>query len=317
VSTPGERPLVLQTEHLHPAASAWLGQRCDLRDCSKDPAQFDALLPGADGLVIRTYTRVDAALLERAPRLRVVGRAGVGLDNVDQAACAARGVRVVHTPDANTQAVAEYVFAMLFDATRPRLVLEEPIDAARWSALRQELTAPRQLDECVLGILGLGRIGSRVARIAHGLGMSTIYHDLIDIPRERRHDARPVSLDELRRKSDVISVHVDPREANRGLVGADFLAGVRENVVIVNTSRGMVIDEPALAAFLRRNPRAAALLDVHAHEPIPPGSPLWNLPNAHLSPHIAAATRSAHEAMSWVVREVWEVLRAEGEAQLT
>jgi phosphoglycerate dehydrogenase-like enzyme len=312
VSTPGERPLVLQTEHLHPAASAWLAERCDLRDCSGDPARFDALLPGADGLVIRTYTRVDAALLERAPRLRVVGRAGVGLDNVDLPACASRGVRVVHTPDANTQAVAEYVLALLLDATRPRLMLDKPIDAARWRAVREELIAPRQLDECVLGILGLGRIGSRVARIAHGLGMRVVYHDLVEIPPDRRHGAGPVSLDGLRRQSDIITVHVDPREANRGLVGADFLAGLRENVVIVNTSRGMVIDEPALAAFLRRNPKAAALLDVHAHEPIPPGSPLWNLPNAHLSPHIAAATRSAHEAMSWVVREVWEVLRAGG-----
>ena len=118
------RPLVLQTEDLAPAATEFLRERCELVFCpAADDAKFSGLIGRAQGLVVRTYTRVDEALLERAPLLRVVGRAGVGLDAIDVSACRARGVRVVYTPDANSQAVAEYVFALLFDALRPRAFL--------------------------------------------------------------------------------------------------------------------------------------------------------------------------------------------------
>ena len=304
-----DRPLVVQTEALHPDAVAWLGERCRLVRCEPEAPGFEALLAGADGLVIRTYTRVDDALLKRAPRLRVIGRAGVGLDNVDVAACERRGVRVVNTPDANTGAVVEYVFAMLLDVLRRRVVLDDAVDAAGWRTLRAELgAASREIGALTLGIWGFGRIGSRVGRVAEALGARVIFHDLLDVPDDRRGGARPVSRDGLLELADVVTLHVDGRSENRGLVGADALGRMRPGAILVNAARGFVVDEAALVAWLRANPAACAILDVHATEPVPPDSALLGLPNALLTPHIGAATEVANRAMSMVVRDVWEVL---------
>ncbi len=299
-------------EHLDAAAFACLGERCEVVACpGAEKERFAALLARASGLVVRTYTRVDASLLAGAPMLRVVGRAGVGLDNIDVGACRGRGVEVVHTPDANTQAVVEYVFAMLHDAVRPRVFLDRPLANAEWERVRRELIAPRQLSEMTMGVWGLGRIGKHVARAAAGLGMDVLYNDLLDIAPEERHGGTPVSREELLRTSDILTLHVDPRESNRGLLGADALAMCKPTVIIVNTSRGVVVDAGALGAFLSANAGATALIDVHEPEPIEAGYPLLGLANAHLSPHIAAATATAHANMSWVVRDVDRVLRGQ------
>lgn len=269
------------------------------------------MLSRAQGLVIRSATRVDAALLDRAPALQVVGRAGVGLDNVDIGACEARGVRVVHTPEANAQAVAEFVGACMLDALRPRVFVETPMDAESWEALRDELVAPRQVGDLTLGVLGLGRVGSRVARLGAGLGMRVVYHDVREIEPSSRFGAEPVGREALFRESDVLSVHVDGRASNRGVVGETEIAMLRPGVVFINTSRAFVVDTAALGAFLRAHPGACAMVDVHANEPFGEDDPLFGLPNAHLSPHIGAATESAKLAMGWVVRDVWAVLCGE------
>lgn len=305
------RPLALQTEHLDSACSDWLAERCELSKCGPDEPGFGALLEGAEALVIRTYTKVDRALLEKAPRLRVVGRAGVGLDNVDLAACAARGVVVVNTPDANSSAVVEYVFALLADATRPRVFLQKAVEPARWRELRQELKAARQLCELTLGVYGFGRVGSRVARVARALDMRVIYNDLREIPPEARHGAEPVTPEVLAAQADVISVHVDGRRRNQGLIGPDFIGRMQSHVLLVNTSRGFVLNNHALADFMIAHPGAAAMLDVHEPEPFGDTYPLLDIPNVHLSPHIASATTLANEKMSWVVRDVWRVLSGE------
>lgn len=321
-SSPPTEHLVIQTEHLDDEPARWLAERCRLEVTPSDSARFDELLPLADALLIRTYTKVDDALLDRAPRLRCVARAGVGLDNVDLAACARRGVTVVSTPAANTQAVIEYVWAMLLDVLRPRLFLDKALPGADWKRLRSELIAPRQLGDLSLGVLGLGRVGSGVARVGLALGMRVRYCDVAEFPPgspqamlERgwggAAGAERVAMEELLRQSDVLSVHVDGRRANRGLIDARLLRLCKPDVVIVNTSRGFVIDPSALAAFLRANEGASALLDVHEPEPIEAGYPLLDLPNAHLSPHIAAATATAHRNMSWVVRDLWRVLQGE------
>jgi len=307
-----DRPVVIQTEELDASAAAWLGERCDLEVCAIDEGnRCRELLARAEALVVRTYTRVDVDLLARAPRLRVVGRAGVGLDNIDLPACIARGVRVVYTPDANSQAVAEYTFALLVDASRPRLMLEGAVDAKRWGELRRELRAPRQLNEMTLGVLGMGRIGSRVARIGVGLGMDVLFHDVREIADDAGMGASPVSLDELCGRADVLTIHIDPRESNRRFVNSALLATCKPTVVLINTSRGLIVDDLALAGFLRAHPLAQALLDVHDPEPFEPDYPLLGLSNAHLSPHIAAATDTAQQNMSWVVRDVWRVLKGE------
>lgn len=306
-----DRPLAIQTEHLDEVCAQWLAERCEVVRCSSDDPRFADLLARADALVIRTYTKVDDDLLRAAPRLKVVGRAGVGVDNVDLPACKARGVAVVNTPAANTRAVVEYVTALLFDAIRPRLYLASAIDVGPWKEARARLIAPRQAAGATLGILGLGKIGSQVARVGAALDMRIIYHDLAAIPPERRSGAAPVSREELLAAADVLTLHVDGRRANRGLLAADAFARMKRDVVLINTSRGFVIDPAACARFMREHPEAQAMLDVHDPEPFPPGHPLLGLPNVRLSPHLAAATAQAHRNMSWVVRDVWRVLSGE------
>jgi phosphoglycerate dehydrogenase-like enzyme len=306
------RPIVVLTEDLDAECARWLSERAELVRCPMDDAAGLARELGkAEGLIVRTYTRVNGALLDRAARLKVVGRAGVGLDNIDVAECRRRGVAVVYTPDANSSAVAELVFAALFDVFRPRRYLERALGMGEWLGLRGELVAERQLDGLALGVWGMGRVGRRVARIGSALGMRVLYNDLVEVAPEHRHGATPVTVDRLCRESDVLSLHVDGRASNRGLLGAAALERVRPDVVIVNTSRGFVVDASALSAFLRAHGGATAILDVHDPEPIPADSPLLGLPNARLLPHLGAATRPAHRRMSWVVRDVWRVLNGE------
>ena len=308
------RPLVIQTEQLDDAAHAWLKERCELVVCPWDaagPAALHDALAKAQGLLIRTYTRVDDALLDKAPELRVVARAGVGLDNVDLSACARRSVVVVSTPGANTRAVVELVTAFMLDALRPRVFLDKPLDPAAWTGARRNLTAPRQLSDLTLGIVGMGRVGSSIARVGAALDMRVVYCDLLDIPPERRSGATPMSLRDVLAQADVLTLHVDGRKRNRHLINAEALSRLKPDSVLINTSRGMVVDAVALADHLIRNKAAQALLDVHDPEPISPTSPLLDLPSAHLSPHIGAATRTAHANMSWVVKDLWRVLSGE------
>jgi phosphoglycerate dehydrogenase-like enzyme len=304
--------LVIQTEHLDPAPAAWLAERCDLVQCpSDDTATFNDLLARADGLLIRTYTQVNQELLGRAPKLKVVARAGVGLDNVDIDACKGRRIQVVSTPRANTRAVVELVTAYMLDALRPRAFADRALDQKTWNTTRKELIAPKQLSDLTLGIIGLGRVGSGVARVGVALDMRVMYNDLLEFAPERRFGATPARFEEVLEQADVLTVHPDGRASNRHLINAPALARCKKDVVFINTSRGFIVDAAALAAFLKTNPGAQALLDVHDPEPFGPEYPLIGLTNAHLSPHIAAATATAHRNMSWVVRDLWRVLSGE------
>lgn len=303
------RPIVVITEPLDPAAVAWLGERCDLRHAPfEDARAVRAALAEAEALIVRTYTRVEESLLSSAPKLRIVARAGVGLDNIDQQACRAHKVAVISAPDANTSAVVEYVWSLIFGVVRPVEPLHEALTPSAWRTLRDSSLAPRELSELTLGILGLGRIGSRVASVASTLMGRVIAHDLLDIPPDRRAGAACVSRDELLASSDILTIHVDGRPSNRRLIARDECAALKPDVILLNSSRGFVVDASALAAFLKSRPHAVALLDVHDPEPIPPDSPLLALPNARLFPHLGAATVRAKRNMSGVVRRVWEFL---------
>jgi phosphoglycerate dehydrogenase-like enzyme len=304
-------PLVLQTEELDDVPAAWLAERARLVRAGEGDPNYAALLAEAEALVVRTYTQVNDGLLSRAPRVKVVGRAGVGLDNIDLEACRRRGVRVVHTPDANSQAVVEFVWSLVFDALRPRLFLTEALDKKRWGETRKELRARRQVCDCVLGVFGMGRIGRRVARVGASLGMRVLYHDLLDVPEAERSGATPVSRDELLRQSDILTIHVDDRPSNRGIVNAQAFALLKPDVVFANAARGLLVDAAACAEFFIQHPAATAMLDVHEPEPFGPTYPLLDIQNVHLSPHIAAATDAAQVNMSWVVRDVWRVLNNE------
>lgn len=308
-ASPSGKPLVIQTETLDPTAQAWLAERVHLEVCPHDDARLLDLLPNAHGLVVRTYTRVNESMLNLAPNLKVVGRAGVALENIDIPACRARGIEVVHTPAANTQAVVEFVLCLLLDALRPRVFLDGPLEGKAWHDARNDLQGECHLADLDVGILGFGRIGSRVGKVLSALGCTVRYHDIQAIPADARHGCQPVSLEELQATSQVLTVHIDWREGNHHFVNKDFLAKLRPDCIVVNTSRGLAIDPAALAAWLHAHPKARALLDVHdPHEPLDPSYPLLGVPNAHLAPHIAAATAPARLNMSWVVQDVVAVL---------
>ncbi|MCH2136049.1 MAG: hypothetical protein MK101_05640 [Phycisphaerales bacterium] len=299
-----DAPRIVITEHLDQEAIDWLSQRAHVTQLPLENSCFDEALQGANAIVVRTYTQVDEALLDKAPNLRVVGRAGVGLDNIDLGACQRRGVEVVHTPDANTQAVVEYVTSILCDQFRPLHPMVEGVNSSGWAELRNAAMASRQLSQCRLGVLGFGRIGSRVAQVGQAIGMQVAWCDVRDIDPDKTVGMQPLPMEQLLESSDVLSVHVDGRCENHHLIDAVALERLPDDALLVNTSRGFVIDPAALAHLLRQRPKMRAVLDVHDPEPVAPGSDLLKCPNAILLPHAASRTLAAQEAMSWVVRDV-------------
>lgn len=300
--------IVVQSEHLSEPASKWLKDRCELVVCNHDSSEFLEAISNAVGLVVRTYTIVDQRILDAAPNLKVIGRAGTGLDNIDLVACRERNIQVVYTPDANTQAVVEYVITILSNALRPRTILSSSIDINDWKYLRAQTCAKRQLSDLTLGILGLGRIGKRLAEVANAIGCKVIYNDLVEIPPDQRFGSDPVLLEQLFNDADVLSIHIDGRASNDKFVSSAFIDRMKADVVFINTSRGFVVDNISLANFLRDHPKALALIDVHEPEPFGSDYPLLGLSNTKLYPHLASRTETAMLTMSWVVRDVVKVL---------
>ncbi len=310
---------VLITETLDMACANWLAGQLPAGSRviwakAEDATPLDDLLPLADALVVRTYTKVNAELLKKAPRLKVVGRAGVGLDNIDLPACQSAGVRVVFTPDANTQAVVEYVYGLILDRFRPRTALPVRAGEKTFHDLRKTEVG-QEVADLTLGILGMGRIGKRIATVAHAFGIKVLACDVL--PEAQIRTALPgvpfefVTADTLYAGSDIVTIHIDGRPENRHLMGARAFAKLRPNAVFINAARGMLVDEQAVAQWLKANPQARACLDVHEPEPPPPGNPLWDLPNATLLPHLASRTDTALCNMSWVVRDVLAVLNGQ------
>jgi (S)-sulfolactate dehydrogenase len=303
-------PTVLITEPLAPEPLAWINARA--RVIQSSPETLDCKdLAQAQGLIVRTYTNVTPELLDRAPGLRVVGRAGVGLDNIDLDACRSRDIRVVHTPNANAHSVVEYVIANTIGSLRSIQHVDTFHDERAWRTLRDGSVSPRSCVGATLGIIGLGNIGSRVASAARALGMHVIYHDIREIPEDDRNGAQSASLEELATQSDIITIHVDGRVENTRIFDATFFGRLRESVILINASRGFVIDTQAAIEFANSHQNAQLVLDVHDPEPIPEHSALWSQRNVLLTPHIASGTRQAKEAMSWVVLDVMRVLEGQ------
>lgn len=302
-------PLVLVTEDSDAAPLAWLKENARVVEAAPDTPEFDATLPHAEGLVVRTYTRVNAALLARAPKLRVVGRGGVGLENIDVPACRARGVEVVYTPDANTLAVGDFVVGYMLQLLRPwAFFRDKAYTPAEFKRVRNEQRGV-QLNELTLGVLGMGRVGRRVGHVvANGFGMRVIYHDLLDVRPHLTFPATAVDPPTLFREADVLTLHTDMRPGNEHLVGAPQLALMKPSAILINASRGEVLDTAALAAALRAKKLAGAAIDVYDPEPPGPDFPLLGMDNVLLTPHMAARTYTAVENMSWVVRDVLGVL---------
>ncbi|HVT87495.1 MAG TPA: NAD(P)-dependent oxidoreductase [Tepidisphaeraceae bacterium] len=306
------KPVVLVTEGSEPGPLAWLREHAEVVEIGLEDPRLDAQLARAEGMVVRTYTKVTPAFLAKAPKLKVVGRGGVGIENIDVRACRARGVEVVYTPDANTLAVGDFVFGYAIQLLRPwNFFREQVYPAAEFKKIRNTVRG-RQLDELTIGILGMGRVGRRVGHIAAaGFGMRVIYNDLLDVQSQLTFLAKPVDKQTLYRESDILSLHVTMLPGNENLVGPEQISLMKKSAILINTSRGEVLDAQALADAIREKRLAGAAIDVFWPEPPQAGFPLLGLRNVLLTPHLAARTETALQNMSWVVRDVMAVLRGD------
>ena len=271
-----------------------------------DRAALLSQLHSADALIVRNRTRVDAELLAAAPRLRVVGRLGVGLDNIDLPACAARDIQVIPASGANARAVAEYVVATAMLLLRGAYLSSAEVAAGAWP--RARLSEGREIAGKTLGLVGFGDIGRCTARLAAALGMRVLAHDPMVDPHSpiwTQTGAARRELDALLAEADVVSLHVPLSPQTHHLIDAGKLALMRSDAVLVNTARGGVIDEYALAAALRGGQLGGAALDVFEHEPLAAGSPLADLRNLNLilTPHVAGVTRESNARVSATIAE--------------
>jgi D-3-phosphoglycerate dehydrogenase len=303
---------VLLFEEIHPAAMTWLRGRAEVRLPSD--LKEEALLPlvaAVDGIVIRANGGITERLLSHAPRLRVVGRHGVGLDNVDVAACTRRGIWVVHTPLANVEAVAEHTVGLMLAVARRIVAADAAVRAGEFAAARLRLIG-EELHGKTLGVVGFGRIGQRVGEICRAaFAMPLLYADVVEqAVAAARLGAERVPLDDLLARSDVVSLHAPLTETTRGLIDAAALARMRPGAILINTARGALVEEAALVAALRSG-RLSAGLDVFAGEPLSRDAPLAQLPNVVLTPHNASHTEAALRAMAAVVEDIMRVLQGE------
>jgi (S)-sulfolactate dehydrogenase len=296
---------ILITEFMDEPAVAALAARFDVRydaTLADRVAELRAALPGCPALIVRNRTQVDAALLEAADALRVVGRLGVGLDNIDVAACKARGIEVIPATGANAQAVAEYVITAALSLLRGMAGATAPVAAGEWP--RAALSNGREIGGKTLGLVGFGNIGRVTARLARAVGMQVIGFDphvAADHPAWGEESVTPLPFADVVARADVVSLHVPLTLATRNLMDAPRLATRQPHAVLLNIARGGVIDEAALAAALRNGGLGGAALDVFAREPLPAGSPLAGCPNLLLTPHIAGVTRESNSRVSALI----------------
>ena len=264
--------------------------------------ELAARIAGYDALVVRSETKVTAQVLAAAPRLRVVGRAGVGVDNIDLDAATRHGVLVLNAPTGNTIAAAEHAVAMLMALARNIPAADASMRQGRWDRKR---FLGMELREKTLGLLGLGKIGFEVARAAgQGLAMRVIACDPLVAPeRAEQAGVELVDLDTLVRESDVLSVHTPLTDATRGVIDATRLAQMKRGARLVNVARGGIIDEQALADAIRSGHIAGAAIDVFTTEPPPAGHPLLGLDEVVTTPHLGASTVEAQVNVAFDVAD--------------
>ncbi len=261
-------------------------------------------VPGLDGLLTLLTDRVDAALLEAAgPGLKVVSNCAVGVDNVDVAAATARGLPVGNTPGVLTEATADMAFALLMAAARRLPEGEREVRTGGWKTWSLDYLLGADFAGATLGIVGFGRIGRAVARRAMGFGLRILFTDPAPASPEPGVEATPVDFDTLLRQSDFVSLHCPLTETTRGLMNAAAFARMKTTAILVNTSRGPVVDQAALYEALKSHRIFAAALDVTVPEPLPTDSPLLTLENCLIVPHIASASRRTRSEMSRMAAE--------------
>lgn len=254
-----------------------------------------------DGLIIRSGTQVTSEVIEAANKLKVIGRAGSGLDNVDLAAATKRGIAVMNTPGGNTITTAELTIAMIASLARLIPQANASVKTGKWEKGR---FMGMELYNKTLGIIGVGQIGSYVAKMAQGWMMNVIGYDPYLLPENAaRMGVELVQLPELYRRADIISIHVPLTPETRGLINADAIRQMKNGVRIVNCARGGIVDEAALYDALKSGKVAGAACDVFEKEPVDPKNPLLSLENFICTPHIGAATTEAQENVALAVAE--------------
>jgi D-3-phosphoglycerate dehydrogenase / 2-oxoglutarate reductase len=310
VTTAARRPVVLLAEKLAPSVIDLLSESCEIRyvDGTDRPALI-AAVAYADALLVRSATKVDAEVLNVAPRLKVVARAGVGLDNVDVPPATARGVMVVNAPTSNIVSAAEHAIALLLATLRRVPAADASLRSGEWK--RSAYTGV-ELSGKTVGVVGLGKIGQLVAQRLVAFGTEIVAYDPYVAPaRAAQLGIELLSLDELLERSDVISIHLPKTPETLGLIGKDQLAKTKPGVFIVNAARGGLVDEIALAEAARCGHVAGAGIDVYLTEPTT-ASPLFELPNVVVTPHLGASTVEAQDrAGTDVARSVLLALAGE------
>ena len=267
--------------------------------------EFAQTLKRAHALIVRSATTVDAALIESAPELRAIGRAGVGVDNIDIPAASRHGIAVFNAPSGNTVAAAEMTMALVLASVRSVPEADRSMREGRWD--RAEFIGA-ELEGKTLGLIGAGRVGGEVVTRARAFGMEVVVYDpYLTDDRANELGFRLTDLEEVLDVSDVISIHVPLSAETEGLVGETALDRMKETAYLVNASRGGVVDEAALAAALRQGKIAGAALDVYETEPLPADSPLRAAPNLVMTPHLGASTEDAQVR---VAKEVADYIRA-------
>lgn len=307
-----ERPIILSLTTMNEAGLQILRDGGELRMATAiDPATLRREIADADALVLRTAGVVDAALMDAAPKLKVIGRHGVGYDHIDIPAATERGILVITTPGANTGAVAEHAIAFMIGLSKhfPRQ-MQALIEGRYNDRTRHE---GRELIGRTLGVIGFGRIGRRIGAIAHqGFGMNVVYTDVVAPPEdaERRAGARRVELDELLRISEYITLHVPLDASTRRMIGKDQLARMRSDAILINTCRGPVVDEYAVRDALDSGKLWGYGADVFDVEPPPADHPLIGRPDVMLTPHSAAQTAESLVNMAtWMAEDVVGILQ--------
>jgi glyoxylate reductase len=302
------KPPVLVTKHIYPEAIAYLEEHAEVDYAdSGDGLPADELLArarGKAGIVSQLTDRFDAAVIDQLDRVRVLSNVAVGFDNIDIPAATRKGILVTNTPDVLTETTADLTWALMLAAARRLGEAERFLHSGEWKKWRIDLLVGQDIHHRTLGIFGMGRIGQAVARRALGFGMRVIYHDARRAAEDIERDLglQFVSAEEVLRESDFISLHVPLTPETRHLIGAGQLRMMKPTAVLVNTSRGPVVDEAALAEALEQRVIAAAGLDVFEKEPhVEPR--LLRLDNALLLPHIGSASVETRKRMSTLATE--------------
>lgn len=303
---------ILLYEDMHQAGKDVLVEIADLVMASSldEEALLDQV-KDVDAIIIRANGAVSARLMDAAPKLKVVGRHGVGVEAIDLQAAKQRGIVVCNTPDANLESVAEQAVGFMIVLSKQILRADKAARQGRWN-VRYEYIGQELLGR-TLGLVGMGRIGSRVAEICHrAFKMPILYYDVVSYPAvEESLQAEKQSLEEVLKASDYVSVHVPLLPATRGMIGKKQFAMMKKGAILINTARGPIVDEAALLETLQSGHLAGAGMDVFAVEPAPEDNPLFQCENVVLTPHMAAHTDDALKAMSMVALDILRVLEGQ------